>query len=99
MALRLELTPPPGKPVEVELIAGIGDPAKYIHQPPAGKKWADVVAGDVLSGEREAAVIRVRIFRAIGANDGDEIVSGRDWLETGQVLRQADAGTGCLRPR
>ncbi len=51
MALRIELTPPPGKPVEVEFIAGIGDPAKYIHQPPAGKKWADVEAGDVLTGD------------------------------------------------
>jgi hypothetical protein len=83
MALRIDLTPPAGKYGTSEVIVGLGDLSRCCCRPLAGKKWCDVVAGDTITDLRDGAertVLRVRIFRAYGAEDGHEVTSGRAWL-------------------
>lgn len=91
-AIRFELTPPVGKSGRWFLTVGLGPVEKVCAKPPAGKKWCQVVAGDVLldvtDGEPRS-VLDVAIYRAQGAEEGDRIVSGADWLRTGRTLTAA----------
>lgn len=70
----------------------------YEHEewplPPDGKEWCDVHAGDVITeknGETHT-VIAVRLYLAHGGDPGTQVISGRDWLESGRVLDRTVSG-------
>lgn len=89
--LRFEITHSPHHFDEIEdQIIILGYEREEWPLPPDGKDWCDVQAGDIITeknGESHT-VLAVRLYLAHGGAPGDRVVSGRDWLETGQVLEQ-----------
>lgn len=81
-ALIFSIEPRPGMKGYAEVIAWSASPDQCCCQPPKGKRFCDVQAGDVLTSEHgPRKVLEVRIFRCHPADDCDRVItSGRAWL-------------------
>lgn len=88
-ALRIEVTPPPGKSGISEIIVHRDYKRRAWPRPTKAKRWSEVEAGEILEKEdgTTCRVVAVRLYLTRGGDDCDEVVSGADWLATGRVLR------------